>query len=145
MDAIEMLKIEHRGAKGLMEEVLAASGAKRKGLFEKLKGELEAHDRIEEEVFYPAVLAKPKAAGFPAADKKAHKAVEALLDGLLTLPVDDPAWAGRFTTMQTQLLGHVAEEETKFFVAIRGALSPAELEQLGKKMATAKKELVKAG
>jgi hemerythrin superfamily protein len=145
MDAIEILKTEHKGAKGLMDEVLAATGAKRKGLFEKLKGELEAHDRIEEEVFYPSVRSDPKAASLPAADKKAHEAVEALLGGLHALPVDDGAWAGRFKDMQKQLLAHVADEETQYFVTIRSLFSAADLEALGQKMAAAKKVLVKAG
>jgi hemerythrin superfamily protein len=145
MDAIEILKTEHRGAKGLMVEVLAATGAKRKGLFDKLKGELEAHDRIEEQVFYPSVRSAPKAAGLPAADKKAHEAVEALLDKLHALPVDDGSWTGLFAGMQKQLLAHVAEEETKYFVTVRSLFSAAELEALGQKMAAAKKVLVKAG
>ena len=145
MDAIEILKTEHKGAKGLMEQVLAAAGAKRKGLFEKLKGELEAHDRIEEEVFYPSVRSNPKAAGLPAADKKAHEAVEALLDKLHALSVDDSSWTGRFTDMQKQLLAHVADEETQYFVTIRSLFSAAEMETLGQKMAAAKKVLVKVG
>ena len=145
MDAIEMLKSEHKGAKGLMEEIAKATGAKRKQLFEKLMGELETHDRIEEQVFYPAVAANPKSASLPGADKKAHEAVEAILATLHSLPVEDKTWITQFSAMQKQLLAHVADEETKYFVLIRTLLSTAELIALGEKMKTAKKQLVKVG
>ncbi|HXB97212.1 MAG TPA: hemerythrin domain-containing protein [bacterium] len=145
MDAIEILKAEHKGAKGLMEEIVKATGAKRKQLFEKLMGELETHDRIEEQVFYPAVAANPKATNLPGADKKAHEAVESILASLHTLPVEDKAWITQFTSMQKQLLAHVSDEESKYFVLIRSLLTAAELTALGEKMKAAKKQLVKVG
>jgi hemerythrin superfamily protein len=145
MDAIEILKAEHKGAKGLMEEIVKATGTNRKQLFEKLMGELQAHDRIEEDVFYPAVAANPKCASLPSADKKAHVTVEALLARLQALPVDDQAWITQFTAMQRKLLAHVSDEETRYFVQIRAVLSTAELNALGEKMKASKKKLVSAG
>jgi hemerythrin superfamily protein len=144
MDAIEILKAEHTGAKALMHDVLAAGGAKRRELFTKLKGELEGHDRIEEEVFYPGVQDEPRSADYGGEDKKAHRSVEDLLASLSTLSVDDQAWTNRFHEMQRQLVDHIAEEETKFFVTIRSRFSTAQLEALGQKMVAAKKGLVKA-
>ena len=140
MDAIEILKAEHVGAKTLMHDVLAAGGAKRRELFTVLKAELEAHDRIEEEVFYPGVQDEPRAADYSSSDKKAHLSVEDLLRGLSTLSVDDQSWTKRFHEMQRQLLDHIAEEETKFFVTVRSRFSSAQLESLGQKMAAAKKK-----
>ena len=145
MDAIEILKSEHKGAKSLMEEIVKSPASKRKQLFEKLMGELETHDRIEEQVFYPAVAANPKSSSLPGADKKAHEAVEAILDTLHALPVDDKTWITQFTSMQKQLLAHVSDEETKYFVLIRTLLSTVELIALGEKMKIAKKQLVKVG
>jgi iron-sulfur cluster repair protein YtfE (RIC family) len=143
MDAIEMLKKEHKGAKGVMEEIIKSSGAKRKKLFETLKGELGIHDRVEEQIFYPAVQNNAKAAGFPAADKKAHEAVEAALAALEKLPIEDKNWINSFKAMQTALLAHVADEETRLFVTIRTILSNDELMQLGDKMKAGKEKLVK--
>jgi len=143
MDAIEMLKKEHKGAKGLMEEIINANGAKRKKLFETLKGELEIHDRVEETVFYPAVKNSPNASSFPAVDKLAHETVEAALANLEKQAVDDKSWLESFKAMQKALLAHVADEETRLFVTIRTILSNDELAQLGDRMKAAKEKMVK--
>lgn len=143
MDAIEMLKKEHKGAKGVMEEIIKLSGAKRKKLFETLKGELEIHDKVEEQIFYPAVQNNPKASSFPGVDKKAHEEVEAALAALDKVPVEDKNWITSFKAMQTALLKHVADEETRIFVTIRTILSNDELMQLGDRMKAAKEKMVK--
>lgn len=143
MDAIEMLKAEHKGAKNAMEQILTSPPAKIKGLFETLSKELETHDRIEEQIFYPAVRSHPKASGFPAMDKKAHLEVEAALAKLGKLPVESKEWIPAFKVMQEKLLRHVADEEINFFVAIRACLTAPELNELGEKMKNGKKELVK--
>jgi hemerythrin superfamily protein len=143
MDAIEMLKKEHKGAKALMEEIIQASGAKRKKLFETLKGELEIHDRVEEQVFYPAVKNNPNASTFPAVDKLAHETVESALAALEKLPVDDKNWLDSFKAMQKALLAHVADEETRLFVTIRTILSNDELNQVGERMKAAKEKMVR--
>ena|SRR3984957_4580690 len=143
MDAIEMLKKEHKGAKALMEEIVSASGAKRKKLFETLKGELEIHDRVEETIFYPAVKNNPNASSFPAVDKLAHETVEAALASLEKQAVDDKSWIESFKAMQKALLAHVADEENRLFVTIRTILSNDELAQLGDRMKAAKERMVK--
>jgi len=144
MDAIAMLEKDHKGAKKVLEEIAKSTGAKRKTLFTALKGELEAHDRLEEEVFYPAVQANPKAAGFALQDKQAHVAVEAALAKLASLPVDDLSWTPTFNAMKQQLLKHVADEETNIFVKIRKLLSTTELTALGEKMKTEKERQLHA-
>ena len=144
MDAVEMLKAEHKGAKAAMEQILRSPTPKIKGLFETLSKELEAHDRVEELIFYPAVQSHPKAATFPALDKKAHLEVEAALAKLGKLPVESKEWMPAFKVMQEKLLKHIADEETNYFVAVRASLNPTELNELGEKMKGGKKALVKA-
>jgi hemerythrin superfamily protein len=143
MDAIEMLKNEHKGAKALMEQIVKSEGPQRKSLFEKLKKELEGHDRIEEQVFYPAVAGSPKGSSLPAVDKRAHQVVEAALHHLEDLSVDDKAWLGDFKTMQTELLEHIAMEENSLFVTIKSILGSTELASLGEKMESAKRGMAK--
>jgi len=144
MDAIEMLKKEHAGATEAMEAIVKSPAAKMKALFDALSKDLEIHDHIEETIFYPAIAANPKAAAFPALDKAAHREVEEALAKLKTLPVESKDWIPAFKAMQSKLLKHISDEETKFFVAIRGVLTATELGTLGEKMASGKKTLAKA-
>lgn len=135
MNAIDILEREHQGAKKAMKEVSLSSGAKRQELFRHLKKALEAHDRLEEDIFYPAVTAHPKAAALSAGDKDAHHSVEGILAKLEKMPADDAQWVPVFSGMRSKLLAHIADEEGDLFVKIRKALSPAELDSLGAKMA----------
>ncbi|HTG17138.1 MAG TPA: hemerythrin domain-containing protein, partial [Blastocatellia bacterium] len=55
MDAIELLKKDHRKVAELFEQVEATEDEKKhRQLFEQIKGELETHAYIEEAVMYPA-------------------------------------------------------------------------------------------
>jgi hypothetical protein len=139
MNAIDFLEKDHTGAKKVLGQISASSGAKKQELFTALKGELELHDKIEEEIFYPSVLSHPNAAGLSAGDEKAHRAVEAALAKLAKLPIEDAAWTPAFNAMQASLVAHIADEEGDLFVKIRQAVSAADLEALGVKM-SAKKE-----
>jgi hypothetical protein len=144
MNAIEMLEIEHKGAKKLMEEIGRSTGATKKKLFDNLRHELEMHDRIEEQIFYPSVMKNPKTSGLAGIDKKAHEEVEAALARLAKLPVEDPDWNPSFHKMQDKLLEHVANEEKNYFVKVREVLSETEILQLGEKMKSEKEHLLKA-
>lgn len=144
MDAIELLKSDHQGAKKAMEGIEKENGPKKMAMFKALKKELEIHDSIEETIFYPSVRSNPKAASFPAADKQAHETVEKALARLALLPIEDKDWAPAFKAMQTKLLKHVSDEETNFFVKIRDVLSAAELNTLGDKMKAEKDRQLKS-
>lgn len=59
MDAIAMLKADHRKVEDLFEQFEKASGkAKKQSLAETVCLELKVHAEIEEEVFYPACRGK---------------------------------------------------------------------------------------
>lgn len=138
MNAIDFLEKEHKGAKKVMVEISVSSGAKRQDLFKALKQELEGHDSLEEDIFYPGVLSHPKAAALSSGDKAAHRAVESILATLDEMPADDPQWVPTFSGMRSKLEAHIADEEGNLFVKIRKALSPADLDALGAKLAAAK-------
>lgn len=143
MNAIDMLKEEHQGAKKAMNEVASSSGPARKQLFTALKAELEMHDRIEETVFYPALKSHPQASGLQGADKAAHEAVEKELAKLAMLSVEDASWLPDFKAMQSKLLKHIEDEETNIFVKVKSVLTANELSDLGSKMKASKAEKMK--
>src|SRR4051794_9504066 len=55
MDAIELLKADHRKVENLFNLARQAQTVdEKRAIFQKLKTELEQHARIEETIFYPA-------------------------------------------------------------------------------------------
>ena len=63
MDALSLLKEDHDKVKKLLEDLDSTTerGVKtREQLFNKIKQELEIHEAIEEEIFYPALKDHPK-------------------------------------------------------------------------------------
>jgi hypothetical protein len=144
MDAIQLLETDHKNAKKVMEQIAASPPAKKKAIFSNLKRELEEHDSIEENIFYPAVLSNPRTAGFQAQDKEAHKVVEEALRQLEDLEVEDADWIPTFNAMQTRLLNHVADEENNLFLRIRGVLTQTELDALGVRITLEKERRLKA-
>jgi len=78
-DAISLLKIDHEKVKKLFKEIEA--GEDQEAIFDQIKGALEVHATIEEEIFYPAVK---KARSEEVKDEvregyEEHKQVKALL------------------------------------------------------------------
>jgi len=55
MDAIEILKSEHRKFKISMDEILRSGDSQRTGLLDAFKREIEMNNAIEEGAFYPAI------------------------------------------------------------------------------------------
>lgn len=134
MDAIGMLEQDHKNAKLIMEEIVKSAGSQKKKLFETLKHAIEAHDHLEETIFYPSVLLSPKTEGLFKQDKKAHEVVEKALNHLTALPIESSDWMPTFNAMKERLLKHVSDEESNFFIKIREVLSATELVELGDKM-----------
>jgi hemerythrin superfamily protein len=61
LNAVALLKADHREVEELFTEFEGAAGAtKKQALVEKICTELSAHTVIEEEIFYPACRARSK-------------------------------------------------------------------------------------
>ena len=59
MDAIALLKADHRKVEDLFESFEGARGADRKAkIAQEICLELTVHTEIEEKIFYPSVMAK---------------------------------------------------------------------------------------
>ena len=142
VDAIQLLIQDHGDAKKALQAVEDARGGAKKELFAALARDLKVHNRVEENLFYPAVRGFVETAGYAPADREAHQSVEKALLRLKALPVDDPHWATVFDLMRTQLLRHIADEETHLFPKVRSYLDDAKLQELGKRMKLEKDRLM---
>jgi hypothetical protein len=137
VDALALLKEDHDRVRKLLDEGEATTERAEKGrteLFTKLKAELEIHERIEEEVFYPALKAHPKARELALEGYEEHHVVDQILSELEQTDPTDEQWTAKFKVAKENLEHHIEEEEGDMFKAARSAFSKEELEELGARM-----------
>jgi hemerythrin-like domain-containing protein len=137
MDALQLLKSDHDKVKKLLAdgESTTERGEKtRTELFATIKGELMVHERIEEEIFYPALREHPKAKDIVLEAYEEHDVVDTVMSELENTNVSDETWGAKFKVMQENLEHHIAEEEGEMFKQARAVFDRDELEELGTRM-----------
>jgi hemerythrin-like domain-containing protein len=137
MDAISLLKADHDKVKKMLAEgeTTTERGEKtRTELFEKLKGEMLLHERIEEEIFYPALKSHPKAREIVLEGFEEHHVVDEIMGELEATRVTDETWGAKFSVMKENIEHHIEEEEGDMFKTARQVFEADELEQLGDRM-----------
>ena len=81
MNAIILLERDHAKVKGLMarlDATTALATVTRRDLLDRIRAELTVHETIEEEIFYPALKAHPRAKGVVLEDIEEHNVVDNL-------------------------------------------------------------------
>ncbi|MGI8999554.1 MAG: hemerythrin domain-containing protein [Candidatus Limnocylindria bacterium] len=142
MDAISLLTDDHAKVKKLLAEGEATTERAEKTrteLFEAIKGEMLIHERIEEEIFYPALKAHPKAKEIVLEGYEEHHVVDEIMGELETTSVTDEVWAAKFKVMKENIEHHMEEEEGEMFKQARQVFSTDELNKLGAEMMELKK------
>ncbi|MGI8872188.1 MAG: hemerythrin domain-containing protein [Candidatus Limnocylindria bacterium] len=141
MDAISLLKSDHDKVKKMLAEGEATTERAtktRSDLFAALTRELEIHERIEEEIFYPALKQHPKTRDLALEGYEEHHVVDQILGELGQTDTADETWAAKFSVAKENLEHHIEEEEGEMFRAVRQGFSREELEALGARMAELK-------
>jgi Hemerythrin HHE cation binding domain. len=141
MNAITLLERDHVKVKGLiarLDTTTARAKVTRRDLLDRIKAELTVHETIEEEIFYPALKAHPRAKDVVLEGIEEHNVVDNLLGELTDLPPNHESWGAKATVMRENVEHHIEEEETDMFVKARSIFDGAELEALGKRMAARK-------
>jgi hemerythrin-like domain-containing protein len=151
MDAIQLLKADHKEMRGLLRDLESSTSRaskKRKTLLMEVHAKLKAHTTIEEEIFYPAF----KAAGKKADDDKMyfealeeHRAAgDLVLPDLLRTDVGSEKFSGRAKVLKELVEHHASEEEKEMFPRAKKLLSINELIQLGDQMQRRKNQLLRS-
>jgi hemerythrin-like domain-containing protein len=139
MNALELMKDDHQKLKKLLDETLDAKGRdERSHLIEHVRSELVVHERMEEQVFYPALRTHPKAKDIVLEGYEEHHVADVLLDELLDLPEDSDQWCAKVKVLKENIEHHIEEEEGPMFKVARKVLDREELESLGEQMAAVK-------
>jgi hemerythrin superfamily protein len=148
MDAISLLKADHKKVEGLFKQVAELGDRahqSRAKLFEKIDQELTVHAKIEETIFYPALKAKTKRNTEPSDEVfeayEEHANVKAMIGKLEGLAPSDETYNAKLQVLMELVKHHVKEEETEMFKQARQLLSESDLKKLGEQMIEAKSKI----
>jgi len=145
MNAIKMLKKQHREVEALFKELeKAKSAAPRRKVFEKVADALAVHATIEERHFYPAVNKKQTQSMVLEAVEE-HLVVKRVIADLLDMDASDPIFMAKVSVLKEEVQHHVEEEEEELFPKVQKLLDDDELEALADSMAETAEELQRAG
>jgi iron-sulfur cluster repair protein YtfE (RIC family) len=137
VNAIDLLEEDHRKVKKMLadgERTTERAEVTRSDLYATLRREMETHERIEEEIFYPALKQHPKARDIVLEGFEEHHVVDEIMGELGATDVTDETWAAKFKVMKESIEHHIEEEEGEMFPKARQAFDKDELEALGGRM-----------
>lgn len=144
MDAIQLLKSDHREVEGWFEEFeKSRSDDKKAKLAHKICKALTVHTQIEEEIFYPAFL---EATGDEDMNDEAyveHAGAKKLIAEIEAGQPGMDMWEAKVTVLSEMIKHHVHEEEMRDGMFAKARKSDMDLEEVGARVAARKKELMK--
>jgi len=146
MDAVKLLKDDHKKVKELFRQFEKARSTDRKKVIaEEAMHELEVHAEIEEEIFYPAAKAKADAEGkeLVAEAVEEHHVVKVLIGELKSMREVNEQFEAKFTVLIENVEHHIEEEEKEMLPDAQKTLGK-EIEALGDQMQTRKEQLMAA-
>jgi hemerythrin superfamily protein len=142
LDAVALLKKDHRIVEELFEQFEKASGDGRKEkIANKICLELSVHAQIEEEIFYPACEGKVEEDMLKEAYVE-HDGAKVLIAEILGGGPDDDFYDAKVKVLSEEIEHHVKEEEQRMdglFAQARKA--GLDMDALGEQLAMRKAEL----
>jgi hemerythrin superfamily protein len=146
MDALKLLKEDHKTVKALFAEVEALSdraASQRAKLFGRIDRELTMHAKVEETIFYPEFKRRTQDSEERQEVLEAyeeHAIVTNLLHELEHLEAKDETYKPKLTVLKELVNHHVKEEEGTMFKMARKLFEKDELDEIGVRIEEAKRE-----
>jgi hemerythrin superfamily protein len=142
MDALSLLKKQHREVEKLFEKYEEAGSRREKTkLFLQVADLLAAHAELEETIFYPAVMVDETEDELREAVEE-HLAVKRVLADLLSMSPDHPQFDAKVQVACDLVEHHVEEEERELFKIVQ-RIAKGALEDLGAIMEAAFSEMLR--
>lgn len=144
MDAITLLTNDHDVVRELFQAFADTGDSEaRRALYRTLRHELQTHSRIEEQVFYPAVM---RLRAEPARDAvrdalEDHHILDGLMGEIDQIEPEDARYAAKVRSLQEHVERHLEHEEQALFAQARIHLTDERLERLGRDMALLRESL----
>ena len=151
MDAITMLKADHKKVKALLsslEKTTERGADRRTKLLTQIEAEINVHSSIEEEIFYPAYRDAVKKRDDRELYQEAleeHHVVDLVMPEVKESDPAGEVFAAKAKVLKELIEHHADEEEKEMFKKAKQVLDREELRELGARMAARKKELKAAG
>jgi hemerythrin superfamily protein len=149
-DAIKLIKDDHKAIKKLFRQFeKAKSDDEKMAAATQALEELQAHAKIEEEIFYPAVRAKAEEEGDDEAKdllneaNEEHHVAEVLMGELKQIGKVDETFEAKFKVLIESVEHHIEEEEGEMLPDAKEKLGK-DTKALGEKMGRRKQELLGA-
>ena len=135
MNATALLKQQHKQVKQLFKDIEQTDDARqRRQLMDEIGRALEAHTKIEEEMFYPAIRETgDKGAEMAAEAVEEHHVVDLVVAELPKVDPEDERFEAKMTVLSELVEHHIKEEEKEMF-KIAQKIGRAELTDLGERM-----------
>jgi hemerythrin superfamily protein len=142
MDAIHLLKADHRTVEDLFEKFEnAKGGGAKQRIANQICMELIVHAQIEEEIFYPAVKDAVDEEIYTEAHVE-HDGAKLLISEILSGDPDDEFYDANVKVLSEQIKHHVKEEEQRDGMFAQAKAGGVDLEALGEQLAERKADLV---
>jgi len=144
MDAVKLLKDDHKKVKDLFRQFeKARSNDRKKKIAEEAMHELEVHAAIEEEIFYPAAKAKADKEGkqLVAEAVEEHHVVKVLIGELQAMREVNEQYEAKFTVLIENVEHHIEEEEKEMLPDAKETLGD-DTKVLGEQMEERKQALL---
>ena len=144
MDAVKLLKDDHKKVKDLFRQFeKARSVDRKKAIAEEAMHELEVHAAIEEEIFYPAAKAKADKEGkqLVAEAVEEHHVVKVLIGELQAMREVNEQYEAKFTVLIENVEHHIEEEEKEMLPDAKETLGD-DTKVLGEQMEERKQALL---
>ena len=140
IDAIKLLKDDHKTVDGLFEDFEATnSDKKKKSIVDELCKELTIHAQVEEEIFYPAVQNALKDHELVPEATVEHGSLKQLIAAVKGVEPSGDMYDAKIKVMSEYVKHHVKEEETEMFPKAKS--SKLDMGELGKQMSARKEQL----
>ncbi|MFP5503753.1 MAG: hemerythrin domain-containing protein [Candidatus Sericytochromatia bacterium] len=137
MDAIQVLKQQHREVEQLFEQCKSLGERafkSREDLVRQICEKLTIHTQIEHDVFYPAVMRVQEGKSEVLEGLEEHHLVKILLKQLAEMEASDETYMAKLTVLEELVQHHVEEEEEKMFKLAKQSLDQERLQSLGREL-----------
>lgn len=144
MDAIQVLKQQHQEVKQLFEQCKSLGERafkSREAIAQQICEKLTIHDRLEHDVFYPAVMQVQEGKSEVLEGLEEHHLIKIMLKQISDMEASEETYNAKLTVLEELVLHHVQEEEEKMFPLATSSLGKDQLDALGQQLTDLTSEL----